>query len=229
MLFQAPRVLTVMEPWLGMRLPPRELFATIRNDIDTTGRLAFGKLDVGELQRKGVVRWVKDGSVTTKVETVDDYLLGIKWPAYWRYVDRLPVTKFLVCVRNPVEVIASFKHTGGRLALGLGYDLAFDRRLNRELVSSTRDLALRRVLLFDTIYSHLIPYMTADNVLPVRYERWFDDPQRLMDEISSFLQSDLGSMPVKIRSPSSRPKLDKSEMRLIVKHCKTANPLGYHI
>jgi hypothetical protein len=48
MLYQPPAVVTAMEPWDGLRLAPAELFASIRREIDDTGRLSGSKLDVGE-------------------------------------------------------------------------------------------------------------------------------------------------------------------------------------
>lgn len=229
MLFQPPHTVTVMEPWSGMRLPPRELFSTIRKEIDETGRLSQGKLDISELLRSGKIQWVREGLVSHKVTTDPDYLLGIKWPAFWRYIELLPDTKFLVCLRDPKEVIASFKGTGGRLALGLGYDLAFDRKINNELRQATRNLALRRVLLYEKVNRHILPHLKRQNVMVVRYERWFEDPDLLMFDIGSFLDTPLGRGPASIRSPKPRRGLNRGEIRLMSEHSEVMRQLGYFI
>lgn len=229
MLFQPPRVVTVVEPWSGMHLAPHELFASIRREIAETQNLSSGKLDVAALARTGAVHRLQEGAKAAPIEVEADYLLGVKWPEYWRYVGLLPKTKFLICIRHPVEVIASFKRIGGRLGLGLGYDLAFNRRINQGLLSSTRNIALRRIFLYETINSHLLPYSGSENVLLVRYERWFEDPKGLMDDIALFLGVELGTMPAKIRPHKQLPRLDDTELRLIAEHCRTAKSLGYSL
>lgn len=229
MLFQPPRVVTVMEPWSGMRLPPRELFSSIRKEIDETGRLCQGKLDVTELEARGEVRWAEEGAASYEIKAEPDYLLGIKWPAFWRYIELLPTTRFLVCIRDPKEVVSSLKRTGGRLGLGLDYDVAFDRRVNAELKKATRNLALRRVLLYMKINAHLLPHLGRSNVMAVRYERWFAEPDALMSEISRFLGTPLHRGHVKIRPPGMQSSLNKREMRLISENCGVMRELGYSI
>jgi hypothetical protein len=227
LLLQPPKVVTVVEPWLGMRLPPRELFLSLRQEIARTKTLPPGKLDVEALQRTGDVTRQQAGTTTAEIGLDPDYFMGIKWPEYWRYVGLMPDTKFLVCVRHPSEVIGSFKRIGGRLGLGLGYDIVFNRSLNRDLLSATSNLALRRVLLYDTIYAHLIPHLGSENVFPVRYERWFEDPEGQVSDIGSFLGVELGSMPAKIRRNSASRSLGDAELQLIADNCKTADSLGY--
>lgn len=212
-----------------MRLPPRELFSSIRKEIHETGRLRQGKLDVAALQARGEVRWADEGAASYEVATDSDYLLGVKWPAFWRYVGLLPTTKFLVCVRDPKEVISSLKRTGGRLGLGLDYDVAFDRRVNAELKHATRDLALRRVLLYMKINAHLLPHLGDSNVMVVRYERWFMDPDALMEEIGEFLATRLHQRPVRIRPTRTQPLLDKRELEFIAENCGAMRELGYSI
>jgi hypothetical protein len=229
LLLQPPKIVTVVEPWLGMRLPPRELFLSLRQEIARTKTLPSGKLDVEALQQTGDVKRQQDGPSAAEISLDADYLMGIKWPEYWRYVGLLPDTKFLVCVRHPVEVIRSFKRIGGRLGLGLGYDIVFNRRLNRELLSATSNLALRRILLYERINAHLIPHLGSENVLQVRYERWFEEPEVQMADIGLFLGIELGPMPARIRRNPAGQGLDDAEARLIAEHCKTAAPLGYSL
>lgn len=229
MLFQPPRVITVMEPWAGMRLPPQQLFASIREEIDGTGKLSQGKLDVTKLMKSGEVKWINEGATSYEVRTEPDYLLGIKWPSFWRYLELLPTTKFLVCLRDPKEVVTSFKLTGGRLALGLGYELAFDRRVNSELRKATQDLALRRVLLYQTINSQLLPHLSRSNVMTVRYERWFKEPETLMSEIGQFLGVELERGHATIHPPAARPTLDPRETEYISENCGMMRELGYSV
>jgi hypothetical protein len=226
-LYRPPEIVTVMEPWDGMRFPPAELFASLRREI-ATGHLARGRLDLRALDERGAVKWAQDGSVESAIEVADAYTLAVKWPVYWRYLDLLPNARFIVCLRNPVEVINSFVQAGGRLALGLHYNTAFNAQMNRHLQAATDDTALRRVLLFDYIHERIIPHLERDNVLIVRYERWFEDPASLMDEIGSFLRIRLQPPRVAIVPPEP-VRLDEMQLRLIREHCATAERLGYRI
>lgn len=227
-LFQPPHVVTVMEPWDGMKLPPQQLFASLRREIAETGHLARGRLDVAALSEDGSVSWTRDGQTDIELVVEEEYLLGVKWPVFWRYLDLLPDTKFLVCVRDPAGVINSFKKAGGRVALGLHYDTAFNRTMNRKLTEATRDPALRRVLLYDYIYRNILPHLGRPNVLPVRYERWFQDPETLTEEIARFLGAPMPKVPVTVRPPKD-VGLSQRELDLIRHHCETADELGYSL
>ena len=230
MLFQPPHVVTVMEPWDGMRLLPADLFASLRSEVDTTRALSRGKLDVDALRERGTVRWKQEGEALVALPDLSsDYALGVKWPAFWRYVELLPSTKFLVCVRDPFEVINSFKKQGGRLAEGLMYDTAFNRTMHAELLGRTDDPELRRVLLYAYISERLRPYLDAPNVFVVRYERWFADPDALMDEISAFLNVSLGRPPADLRDPGAPAQLTARERDLIRRHAPVAEAFGYDV
>lgn len=227
-LYQPPEVVTVMEPWDGMRLPPADLFASIREEIAQTGWLRRGRLDVGTLRSKGEVRWGRDGEFPHAVATSHDYLLGIKWPAFYRFLELLPHTKFLVCLRHPVEVINSYSKQGGRLRQGLEYDIAFNRKMNGHLQSATDRDSVRRIFLYDYINMQLAPYLEHPNVFAVRYERWFDDKERLLQELGEFLGTNLGPGQAVMRRP--RPvEMPASELELIERHCKSAPILGYEV
>lgn len=227
-LHQPPGVVTVMEPWDGMRLPPAELFASLRREIAETGQLTRGKLDLDALVRDRMVRWQREGAAAVPVPVEEDYLLGVKWPVYWRYLELLPETRFLVCVRHPFEVVASFRASGGRLPQGLDYDTAFNRRMNRELRGATPDATLRRVLLYDYVVSRLLPHLDRPGVLVVRYERWFQEPDELMDEVEHLLGVPLRRDAVEIRPPDA-PSLTAEERRVVAENCRTAAALGYRL
>jgi hypothetical protein len=215
-----------MEPWDGMRVAVKELFGSLREEIDRTSQLTRGKLDFRALSSDGDVRWRREGALREAVQTIDDYMLGVKWPAFWRYLELLPNTKFLVCLRHPDEVIASFKRVGGRLSEGQEYDIAFNMSMNQEL-KRTRDVALRRIRFFDYVHERILPYLSRPNVLPVRYESWFTEPQRVLEEISDFLGTDLRDTRALIREPEHRFGLDANEQALVQEHCRTAAALGY--
>lgn len=232
MLFQPPHVVTVMEPWDGMRFSPARLFASLRDEIDTTRALQRGKLDVRALQLDGTVRWRQEDEAAVPLPDLnDDYALGVKWPAYWRYVGLLPETKFLICVRDPHEVVNSFKKTGGRLARGLMYDTAFNRRMHADLQAATDDPALRRVLLYSYITERLRPHVEEPNVFVVRYERWFQDPDALMAEISAFLNVPLDQRPACLRAPSSPAHLTDEDFHYVQTRACAAEMemLGYDL
>lgn len=103
----------------------------------------------------------------------------MKWPTYWQYLDRLTTTRFVVCLRHPVEVVASFARQRGRLSQGLQYDVPFNRDLNAELAAATDDPCERRALLYAHVHSRILPDLSRPNVFVLRYERWFQDPERL--------------------------------------------------
>jgi hypothetical protein len=225
-LHQPPHIVTVMEPWDGMRLPPRQLFASLRGEIAETGRLRRGKLDVARLDDDGEVRWRSEGA-PVPLEVVDDYLVGVKWPAFWRYLEFLPDTRFVVCLRDPFQTVASFKRVGGRLGEGLDYDIAFDQTMNDELSAATSDVAVRRALLYEYIASRVTPFLRRSNVLAVRYERWFSDADALIAELEAFFDVPLEKT-VQVRSPRTDDSaLPSRERTLIRQLCQSAEAVGY--
>jgi hypothetical protein len=224
-LYQPPACVTVMEPWDGMRLPPAELFASLRSELEH-GELSRGRLDVDSLLSRGEVRWGSDGEFPHRVDTAPDYFLGVKWTVFWRYLDKLPGTKFLVCVRDPIDVVASFAGMKGRLSEGLNYDIPFNREMNASLSAATDDPAIRRALLFEYIASRIAPHLGRPNVLLVRYERWFEDRGGLMRDIAEFLGARLGPGEPVIREPVRRA-LDPDTVRLVAERCPSASTLGY--
>lgn len=228
-LYQPPRMITVMEPWDAMRLPPAQLFGSLRQEVERSGRLARGRLDIGALLEDGEARWGRDGQHDFPVEVDDDYLLGVKFPVFWRYLELLPATRFLVCVRDPVAVVTSCRRTSGRLMQGLDYDVPFNREMNAELRSATDEPAVRRVLLYDHIMGRVLPHLDRSTVLLVRYERWFSDPEALMADIGDFLGIRLGAPAATIRPPRSPALLDPRDLDAVRQHCTTAARLGYDV
>lgn len=224
MLYQPPNVVTVMEPWDALRLPPAELFRSLRAEI-AQGTLRRGRLDIPALVTTGAVTWCRDGERPHAITAPVDTLLGVKFPAFWRYLDLLPDAKFLVCIRDPVEVVRSYRLTGGRLRLGLDYDVPFNARMNAYLESATSDPARRRVLLYDYINSRVLVHLERPNVMAVRYERWFTDRSGLLGEIAAFLGVELG--PGRPHLIQRRPETFDEDAALVAESCATASALGY--
>lgn len=227
MLHQPPAIATVMEPWDALRLPPAELFASLRIEI-ATGVLTRGRLDLAALDANGKVVWCRDSEKPYPIRLDPTYVLGVKLPAFWRYLDLLPTTKFVVCLRHPVEVVASYRATGGRLAQGFDYEAAFNHAMNTELAARTDDLALRRVLLHEYIMQRIIPHLGRPNVLPVRYERWFTEPEAVVGELSRFLAAPISSSRVRITAPPPI-SIDPQDVELIREHCTSVSGLGYDL
>ena len=225
-LFQPPRCITVMEPWDGMRLAPARLFRSLRREMEETGQLRRGKLDVTTLNRDGGVRWCTEGVCSAPVRCPEDCLVGVKWPAFWRYLELLSATRFIVCLRHPFEVIASYRKAGGSLAEGFDYDIPFNRAMNAELRAGTRDGAIRRIRLYDHINARVLPFLERPNVLAVRYERWFTEPEAVLEELGDFLGADLRGNRARIQPPRQEGQL-REEIQLIRAHCTTAERLGY--
>jgi hypothetical protein len=229
-LFQPPGVITAMEPWDGMRAAPGPLFDSLRAEIKDSGRLTRTRLDTAAVLGEGAVRWCAEGEGTALIETTADWILGVKWTGYWRYLEVLPETKFIVCLRDPYEVVASCKDAGGRLRLGLQYETRFNASLNRDLTAATDDPARRRVLLYDYVHERLLPHLDRPNVFALRYERWFREPEVLMSDIGRFLGRDVSAPPVRIRPPGpAASRLTAEEIELVRSECRTAAALGYDL
>lgn len=228
MLFQPPASVCVMEPWDALRLAPAELFASLRAEV-REGALRRGHLNVPALRARGEVATCTQHEVHVPVACDADHLLAVKCPVLWRYLDRLPATRFLVCVRDPREVIASFVRSPGRLAEGLDYDVPFNREMNRRLRDATGDRALRRVLLYDYVYERILPHLGRAEVFAVRYERWFTEPDVLLAELGDFLETDLSRPLARVREPRDCPAgpIEDEVAGLVHEHCRTAGALGY--
>lgn len=227
-LFSPPDVAVSMEPWDGLRLPPADLFESLRAEIRDTGSLGRGRLDVDALEKDRRVVWARDGEVKTRLEMGPDYALGVKWPTYWQLLPHLPDTKFLITVRHPVEVLASFDKVGGRLGEGLDYDVAFNATMNHSLRNATDDRHVRQAMMYQYIYERTAPFMNAPNVLTVRYEDWFNDRDRLADRIRAFLGLAEWRAEVDIRRPSSGSDVERFRSAAS-EHCPIAEELGYEV
>lgn len=232
MLFQPPAAVSVMEPWDALRMPPRELFASLRREL-RSGELRRGHLDVAALRSEGSVATCTDAEQLARVTLDGDYILAVKFPVLWRYLDRLPTTRFVVCARDPREVVASYRRSPERLAEGLDYEVPFNRSMNLSLLDATDDVALRRVLLYDYVYDRIVPHLDRPEVFVVRYERWFSEKDALLSELGTFLGTDLSHPLAHIRPPRNRAAApteeDNEETMLIREHCRTAEALGYHL
>jgi hypothetical protein len=228
MLVQPPHVITVMEPWDGMRFPPVDLFRSLRASLGANGSLLSGKLEMRALLGRGEVRWTREGQVAEPVALGGGFALGVKWPAYWRLLSYLPHTKFLITLRNPYDAIASFRRQGGRLRMGLEYETAFNRVMNDHLAHTTSNLALRRIRMFDYIHERIVPYLGRPNVLIVRYERWFNEPDTVRREIAEFLDIPLREGPAQLRRRQPAP-VNTEERELIRSECRTAAAIGYDL
>lgn len=224
-LFQPPTVTTVMEPWDGLRFPPHALFASLREEL-AQGVLRRGRLDVAALRTDGRVAWTHEGTPFELDPTSSELLVGIKWPAWWQYLDALPDTKFIVCLRHPFEVLDSYRRTGGRLREGSDHPVAMNRAVNARVRASGRSLAVRRATLYETINRYVLGYLDRPNVYPLRYERWRSESDALREEMSDFLNTDLGPWPAKFR-PSEPVAVGRRTKEIVRRHVPVARQLGY--
>jgi hypothetical protein len=226
-LWQPPRLVVAMEPWDCFRLGPAELFTSLRRELDD-GVLSRTRLDVEQLTEHRSVAWQPDGSKSVPVELQPNFLLGVKMPIYWRYLELLPDTKFIVCLRDPVEVITSYGRVGGRLADGQDYAIPFNRRMNAELSSITNDRLRRRIAMFDYVSERIIPHLGRTNVCVVRYEAWGDGTDTQTEQIAQFLDVELDPATIDITLNSS-PAPPPDELATILQHCSSAGRLGYDL
>jgi hypothetical protein len=225
MLWQPPDVVTVMEPWDALRLLPAELFRSLRAEM-MAGSLNRGRLDLESLERDGAVVWHRDRERTHPVTISETTAVGVKFPAFWRYLSRLPSAKFLVCLRDPAEVVGSYAGTNGRLAQGLEYDVPFNAAMNEHLLATTDDVLERQIEMYDYIHEQVLPHLARPNVLPIRYERWFEEPRNVIDEISTFLHVDAARPRPVIRRRSANAR-DSRLDHYVRSRCRTAHALGY--
>jgi hypothetical protein len=227
MLFQPPASVVAMEPWDGLRLAPARLFDSLRAEIEE-GVLRRGRLDVAALEKEGRVAWVRDREQPVPLDVEPGFRLGVKWPTFWRYLDLLPNTRFLVCVRDPMEVISSMVGTGGRLAAGYDYDVAFNRDMNTHLRAATDEPSIRRALLYEYVNSRILPHLGSANVKVVRYERWYEDPDMLLSEVAEFLGLEVLEPRVRLRPPIPVKQGERSGP-LVERYCPSAMQLGYPV
>lgn len=226
MLYRPPELVTVMEPWDAMRMSPAELYLSLRQEL-TAGRLSRGRLDIEALNERRAVSWCRDGEKPVDVFVSKQFKLAVKFPAFWRYLDYFPDCKFIVCVRDPAEVIPSFRLNGGRLSIGLDYDIPFNEKMNRTLENATKNEALRRIKLYDYIAFSILPHMQRKNVFVLRYEDWFERPEALLSELGEFVDVNLTGPTIDLREPVARKNVDPTEQALIKRHCKAARAFGY--
>lgn len=226
MVFQPPVAVAVMEPWDALRLPPAELFASLREEL-ATGTLRRGRLDVAALRAEREVRWCRDGESTASVEAGPETVLAVKFPTLWQYLGVLPHTRFLVCVRDPLEVVTSCRVEGGRLAHGLDYDVAFNRQLNRCLTDLTDDPVRRRVAFYDAVGDAVLAALDAANVHLVRYERWTADPAGQLADIAAFVDAPLGPPTVDVRRRAL--PAHEEDRAAVARWCRTGEALGYPV
>jgi hypothetical protein len=219
-----PRSVVVMEPWDGLRMPPVQLFSSLREELRKTGGLSRGKLDLAAQAVDGEVRWIREGTSRTPVVADDDAVLSVKWPTFWQYLPMLPTTRFIVCLREPAEVVASFEQAGGRLRMGLDYDVAFNRAMNDHVMRYSDDHAIRRLEMFDYIHERIAPFLARGNVYVLRYERWFLDPDVVLDELSAFIGEDVTRTPVKLRRGNVRDAEESARVRAM---SRSAASIGY--
>lgn len=221
-LHQPPTMATVMEPWAGLRLAPDELFATLRREL-ATGTLRHGRLRLDLLEAEGDVAWQRDGERSFPVQLAPDGLVGVKWPSYWQLVGRLPQTRFVVCVRHPDDVVRSMAATGGRIGEGLDYDTAFTADLNRRLLRTAPTAPERRLAMYDEVYTHVLDHADEPNVFLLHYERWADDSQTVLGELSTFLDTDVTDSRAVVRVTHA----SSAQPGAAVRASRTAEALGY--
>jgi len=218
-----------MEPWLGLVLPPAELFREVRRRLGEEGTVG-GRIDLDLLRAEGSTAWVEDRARTVKPRPdADSVLVGIKWPSYWQLLPLLPDTLFLVCVRHPHEVVSSMVRARGALRDGLDHEVPFNAEVNAELRRATRWRAERRALLYERIVRGVLPHLDRPNVLLVRYEHWFEDSAGLLDEVGSFLGEDVSQPQVRIGAPPDRPRLSRHDRKALAALCPSAREIGYAV
>lgn len=163
----------------------RRAFSTLRNDI-IEGRPIKNKMKDG----KFIEDTVENDAYEEYVPQVDNdqFHLAMKSPIFFlmmlpRLISQMPNKVRLVCVRNPIDTIASWKKSFGHLD------------------GPTAEQADTWVRQTDKIIEH------REDVNLLVYEEWIQDPQRYLGAIP-----DLFSVDQLSRLPVSTPRLGKREL-----------------
>lgn len=225
-------------PW-GVATHYRDL----RRDI-LMGKPIQNKLHNGE--------FIEDTAV---VDVVNDYLPSVSRPDFLlatkntlAYLARLPQLRrampdsvIVLCVRNPLDTIASWKTTFNHLSsadvsrfpVGNPQDdkLSLPERQRLDEISGTPSLALRRALL----WRHLAEFILGnrDRILLLHYEEVVAQPASALQTILAAangavkLKAGCQVLPSAIRT--KRDQLDEEDMRAIRSVCgQVAAELGYY-
>ncbi|MEZ4322080.1 MAG: hypothetical protein R3F61_31700 [Myxococcota bacterium] len=119
--------------------------------------------------------------------------------------------------------------SGSRVQEGFDYDTAFNREQNHIVGERAATSALRRIELFDYVHERLLPHLDRPNVFVLRYERWFDDRDRLLAELGGFLGTDLSDCPVRVEKRDGRRVMDNDDREFVLRHSRMAHLLGYSL
>ncbi len=234
----------IFPPFSGQGLPwgVATYYRDLRRDI-LDGKPIQNKLHNGKfIEDTAVVDAVADYS---PLIGRPDFLLATKNTL--AYLARLPQirrvmpeARIVVCVRNPMDTIASWKTTFDHLAnadvnsfpVGNPRDstLPPPARHRLEEISLTPDLALRRALLWRHLAELILE--NRDRVLLLRYEEVVSRPTEVLQEILAASSSALEPKLVSRLEPSAartkRDRLDAQDERAIRSVCgQAAAELGY--
>lgn len=191
---------------------------------------------------------------TAQVDTVEAYSPVVSRPDFLlatkntlAYLARLPQLRrvmpratVVVCVRNPLDTIASWKNSFDHLAsaavenfpVGSPQDghLSLQARQRLEEISLTRSPAVRRALLWRHLAELILE--NRDRVLLLRYEEMVTRPQEALQEILRTARVSFGLRRVAVLHPSSlrtrREGLDNEDLLAVRSICgQAAMELGY--
>ena len=176
----------------------RQAFNTIRNDI-IEGRPIKNKMKDG--------RFIED---TVELDAFEEYVpnvendqfhLAMKSPLFFlmmlpRLINLMPNKVKLVCVRNPIDTIASWKKSFGHLD------------------GPTAEQADTWVRQTDKIIDN------RDDIYLLVYEEWIQDPRRHLGVIPGlFTDEQLSNLPVSSPRQGKRELLTPEDIALIKKVC----------
>jgi hypothetical protein len=86
----------------------------------------------------------------------------------------------------------------------------------------------RQILLVEAITRAVVPHLDRPNVFTLRYERWFDDRDALLESLSAFLGVDVTATPVVVGP--RRPRQDAAALtELVRRHSAAPALLGYDL
>jgi hypothetical protein len=187
--------------------------------------------------------WAEGGRKTkVSYDVTSGFWLGLKNPEI--FLEHLDIflaqgLRCVVSVRHPVPVINSWvwHPRGGVMALPEGERdraLAGDGRkvfgAGRSLVfsSAERSVEERRIALYNHLTSKILDHQGDPNLMIIRHEDWFREPEALLCEVESFIGMEpSGELVLEPVQSQLRIGLSAREVELISERCVRAGELGY--
>ncbi|MBD3307300.1 hypothetical protein GF339_12740 [candidate division KSB3 bacterium] len=170
--------------------------------------------------------------IMRRIEAHPDFALGMKNPEVFLELlesfSRAEI-RCVITVRHPLFVINSWVKRGEQqVARGKSLEHTFANGKSVTYHSPLPDVVDRRIDLHNYFARHIIRYKHDPNIMLIRYEDWFTDPQQL-SRVCHFLEiPSLGYLRPAPLLPDPLI-LARDEQARILRGCSIAEELGYPV